>query len=109
MRLIKLLFWVCATVILAYFLTDVRLQGKTIKQNVDDFIRSDTGIHLKAKVKEWIEGPVLEFLNSSPKKTPADAKVSTGAAPSQKTGEEISNEDRNKLKGIINDSKGEKK
>lgn len=37
-RLIKLVFWVFATLIIAYFIADLKFAGKNIKQKVDGFL-----------------------------------------------------------------------
>ncbi|MBI2339997.1 MAG: hypothetical protein HYU99_06510 [Deltaproteobacteria bacterium] len=38
MRLIKFILWLAVTVIIAYFLTDLKIGGKTIKQTIDEKI-----------------------------------------------------------------------
>ncbi|OGQ08154.1 MAG: hypothetical protein A3G32_08390 [Deltaproteobacteria bacterium RIFCSPLOWO2_12_FULL_40_28] len=41
-RLIKLIFWVFTIIILAYFVADLKIAGKNIKQRVDEFLASPT-------------------------------------------------------------------
>lgn len=51
-KLIKFVFWVSATICLAYFMTDFQIGGKTVKQRIDAFIQSDEGGVLKIRAKE---------------------------------------------------------
>ena len=39
MRLIRFILWAAVTLVIAYFLTDLKIGGKSIKQNIDKAIQ----------------------------------------------------------------------
>lgn len=63
MKLIKLAIWVALLVVFAYLLTDFQINGKTIKQNIDDFLQSNQGEQVKKKAKEVLNEKVVPALN----------------------------------------------
>ena len=38
MKFIRFILWVAVTIVIAYFLTDLKIGGKTIKQKIDQLI-----------------------------------------------------------------------
>jgi len=86
MGIIKLIFWFCVTVVLAYFMTDIKVGGKTIKENIDSFIQSDSGDKLKGKARDALRKG-LEVLED---KSTLDQKI-----------EKITQRDEDKLEKLI--------
>lgn len=39
-KLIKFILWLGVIIVLAYFMTDLKIGGKTIKENIDDVLKS---------------------------------------------------------------------
>lgn len=81
MRLIKFIFWIAATVSLAYFMTDFKVGGKTIKEQIDTFLHSEQGATYKQKAKDLADqfiGATLGKDNTRkplPQGTPEDIKL----------------------------------
>jgi hypothetical protein len=50
----RFLFWFTASVIMAYFMTDIRIGNKNIKEHIDHFLSTQSGINLQNKAKELI-------------------------------------------------------
>lgn len=89
-KLIKLFLWIVATLIIAYFLADFKIGGKTIKQRVDHFLQGD------------IAGKAKNLFNDS-KSSGLDSNiVSESHGPPQ---EEIKSSDQKKLKNILDKEK----
>ena len=90
MRLVKFVFWVATTVILAYFMTDFKVGGSTIKDRIDVVLRSDKGILAKEKARVLIDrvlgGSIAKDHLSKPLPQPP---------------EEIKPEDRNQLEDLL--------
>lgn len=55
MKLIKLLFWIALIVVISYFLTDIKIADKTIKQHIDYWMQKTDLVNVKKETYEWIE------------------------------------------------------
>ncbi|HBF12924.1 MAG TPA: hypothetical protein DDW49_05995 [Deltaproteobacteria bacterium] len=106
-KLIKFVFWVCAVIILAYFMTDIRIGGKTIKENVDEFFKSPQGEGLSEKAKTWVEEKI-EFVFGNMTKGKVMQTIEEHQdildEPKKKSPEEIEQDDRSKLKDIFREN-----
>ena len=107
-KLIKFVFWVCAVIILAYFMADIRIGGKTIKENVDEFFKSPQGEGLSEKAKTWVEEKIeFVFGNMTKGKVMQTIEehqdILDEPTPKKESHEEIQQEDRSKLKDIFRD------
>ena len=49
MGFIKVIFWLSISVVLAYFMSDIKVNGKTIKENIDYYLQSTDGQEMKEK------------------------------------------------------------
>lgn len=94
MKLVKLVFWICVIVILAYFMTDFKFRGKTVKENIDGIIGSSRMESVKKKALQLVQGT----LSSS-----AEEKFLSKPLPDSGQGEneEFPPEDKMKLKKLI--------
>lgn len=91
MRLIRLIFWVAATVILAYFMTDFKIGGRTVKERIDTFLHSDEGGDLKGKARSMAE----RFIAATLGKDNVDKPLPTPPP------EEIKSDDMKKLEELF--------
>lgn len=112
MRLIRFFFWMVTTIIVAYFLTDIHIAGKTLKQHIDGFLASQTGQELKSKAGNVLDN--LEKLtepakpggagksDKTEKSDRSDLSDKSDAARSDKPKEpEVTRSDEQELKKII--------
>ena len=89
MKLIKMFIWIVVTLIIAYFLSDLKVGGQTIKQQIDGWIHGQSG-SLKSRALNWMDDNKSSGLNSEmTSKTPDFTK------------EEISKKDQKKLKKLL--------
>lgn len=84
-KILKFFFWLLATLILAYFLTDIKVSGKTLKEHVDSIIRSEKSKQVKQQVDKWFD----QKTNSKEDKEKPEVK------------EEIKEEESKKLEKVI--------
>lgn len=99
-KLLKLFLWLGVIVILAYFMADIKIGGKSLKQNIDDLIRSKPGVTLKNRGNELFKKHVR------PQLIKVIESTESGDKSAQKTGVEDGNEgirdkDNSKLEKII--------
>ncbi len=99
MKLIKFIFWLCLIFIIAYFLTDLKVGGKTIKQEIDQVIAGTAVGDTKDKVVQWITLRLNPKLGSP--SSGGEASPTGEAAPV----ENISNHDAETLKKLIEGNK----
>lgn len=55
LKILKFFFWLLATLILAYFMTDIKVSGKTLKEHIDSLIRSEKTKQVKQQVDKWFD------------------------------------------------------
>lgn len=55
-RFIKFILWGLTVVIVAYYITDINISGKTIKQHIDQWMASGLGLEIKSKFDQAFEG-----------------------------------------------------
>lgn len=98
MSVIRFLFWLISVVIVAYFMTDIKVGGKSLKENIDEFIASPAGVNLKGKATHWIESKVGAVSSDIPSKV-----IETSAQPPVPVApkEEITQKDENELQKIL--------
>ncbi len=68
MRLIRFIFWIAITVCLAYFITDYKVGDKTIKEHIDIYLASSSGLELKNRATNALDKGLkggLDFLEST--------------------------------------------
>lgn len=94
MKLIKLIFWLAATIILAYYMTDIKWGGKSLKQHLDGLIHSEQGFSWRQKAGDWIKGGF---------KLPMSEEALQQPLP--QFPEEITADDRKELENVIRNSK----
>ena len=99
MKLIKFFFWLCLIFIIAYFLTDLKIGGKTIKQGIDQVIAGTVVGDYKDKMVRWITVHLNPKLGSP---APTGEMVPVKGDP---TVEDISNHDEANLIKLIENSK----
>lgn len=63
-KIIKFFFWMVCCVIVAYFLTDIKIGGVTLKQMIDDFIAKPSVQEVKDKSQKYLEDKLEEEFNS---------------------------------------------
>jgi len=63
MRVIRFIFWFSMSVIMAYFMTDIKIGGKTIKEIIDGYLSTRSGIELKMNTKNLIEKGTKNVIN----------------------------------------------
>ncbi len=59
----RFLFWFIASVIMAYFMTDIRIGGKNIKEIIDGFLSTQSGIELKHKAQSILDSGLGKIVN----------------------------------------------
>lgn len=90
LKLFKFLIWLMVSVIIAYFLIDIKIQDKTVKQHIDIFIqKNETALKIKNKI--------VEVLGKNKITTPL---VEEEKEPT-KYNEEISAQDEEQLERVI--------
>jgi hypothetical protein len=95
MSVFKFLFWVLTTIIVAYFMTDIKVGGKTLKEHIDDLLASPAGVHLKTEAGQWVESKVGSFSGDLPNKVESPPTQ----APLPK--EEITSQDETALQKLL--------
>lgn len=95
MRLIRLVFWLGVSVILAYFMTDIRVGGVTIKERIDRVVGPGRVQGAFNHVKNW----VLEKVGGLDYEPPLRKPPSTGVGE-----EEITDRDSDELKKVIQEN-----
>lgn len=107
MRVIRFFFWLSVSVILAYFMSDVKINGKTIKQTIDEFLGSVTGQKVQESATELL-GSGLDTTIEAMNRAKAGL-VERGERLREEvvveTSEEISVEDRRELKEVLKESR----
>ena len=98
MSVIRFLFWLISVVIVAYFMTDIKVGGKSLKENIDEFITSPTGVNLKGRATNWIESKVGSLGGTPPVQEVETPPVSPAPATPK---EEITQKDENELQKIL--------
>lgn len=93
MRLIRLIFWLGVSVILAYFMTDIRVGGMTIKERIDRVVGPGRAKNLVNQVKDWVMQKVGGITYEPP--------LSRQPAEEGGKNEEITNTDSEELKKVI--------
>ena len=94
MRLIRLIFWVGVSVILAYFMTDIRVGGVTIKERIDRVVGGPGRAQgVVNQVKNWILKKVGGITYEPP--------LSRQPGSQGGKNEEITNTDSEELKKVI--------
>lgn len=88
MKLIRLFLWICVTIVIAYFLTDLKIGGKTIKQNIDQFIQ-------KAAPGLWQKTEAVFGSGGTGLNTPIVSEAKEGPK------EDINDDDEKKLDKLI--------
>lgn len=92
MKAIKLLIWILVVVVVAYFMTDIKIGDKTIKKHIDTMLSTKKGVRdFKNKIIGIFKGNRM-----------TEALVDEEKAPEEKTkknkyGEEITEEESEKL------------
>lgn len=98
MSVIRFLFWLISVVIVAYFMTDIKVGGKSLKENIDEFIASPAGANLKGKATHWVESKLGSLEGDLPTKV-IEAPAPSPAPTLPK--EEITQKDENELQKIL--------
>lgn len=97
-KIIKFFFWLVSCVIIAYFLTDIKIGGVTLKQLIDDFIEKPSVQDAKEKGEQYLTEKWEEEFNSKAldrviKKAGKEAII-----------EAISEDDEEELKDVIREN-----
>ena len=50
-KFLKFVLWVCLSVVMAYFLSDIKIGGKTLKENIDSILHSPKGQEIKKEIE----------------------------------------------------------
>lgn len=98
-RLIRISFWFLATIVIAYFLTDIKISGKTIKGHIDSLLGDRSGSHLKDKANELLDQYVRPSLETVP--IPSLRELEN---KERKEGEELTPKEQSRLKEIIEEA-----
>ncbi|EKD42227.1 MAG: hypothetical protein ACD_73C00256G0002 [uncultured bacterium] len=103
--MIRFIFWFIISVIMAYFMTDIKIGGKTIKENIDNFLKTQSGIELQEKAKSYIHmglGEVLKQVDSNPPKSVEPVAAPNGNKDSNTQDlDDLRPEDARELQKII--------
>ncbi len=91
LKLFKFFIWVGVIITIAYFMSDIRIQDKTIKQHIDSFIQKNkTALKIKNKMVEMLgKNKITSQLVEEEEREPV------------KYNEEITAEDDEALKKVI--------
>lgn len=108
MKIFKFIFWVGVSLVMAYFLADIKIAGKTLKQNIDDFLASDAGREVKQKSQMILEkglDKTSQLVNKAQTELAKDDAPAVDAvkAPTEKA--EFSDTEEARLKKLL--EKGE--
>lgn len=66
MQLIKLILWVGVLIVMSYFMTDIKIEGKTIKQHIDGFLESNSLKSGADKVKNLLDEKGMKGKEQNP-------------------------------------------
>lgn len=105
-KMIKFGFWIVATIIVAYFIADIKIGDQSVKTRLDNFVSSEKGSQLISDGKKALQKMLetaLNLLNETKEATPkATPKKVTPPKPEEAQLEEaITQEAQDQLKELI--------
>ena len=66
MSFIKLILWIGALIVMSYFMTDIKIEGKTIKQHIDSFLDGNSLKSSADKVKNILDEKGVQGREQNP-------------------------------------------
>lgn len=109
-KLIKFILWVCLTIVMAYFLSDIKIGGKTLKQNIDDFLHSPKGEEIKKEIQSYtekkIQSTIEKVIKEENKEEAKDEKVNQDKAKTEEEPKsDMTKDEKNEVEKIIKKNK----
>ena len=105
-KLIKFILWVCLTIVMAYFLSDIKIGGKTLKQNIDDFLHSPKGEEIKKEIQSYTEKKIQSTIEKVIKEEAKDEKASEDKAKTEEEPKsDMTKDEKNEVEKIIKKNK----
>lgn len=103
--MIKFIFWILITLTLAYFMTDIKIGEKTLKQAIDDVVKSESGLKIRQEAKGLLNKSLntsLQHLNGKNEKAPTPPDVGQSKSHKEEVSEdELTAQQKKQLEQII--------
>ena len=101
-KFLKFVLWVCLSVVMAYFLSDIKIGGKTLKENIDSILHSPKGQEIKKEIESYTEKKIKSTVKEVLDKENSEDKKSEGEKESPS---DITKEEKNEVDKIIKKNK----